>query len=69
MFICEGEVVGMNSYEKEGTKKFYAQVIYVSKIKGYIGKRACSCSVSEDYKIGSKVRVADDFFRPQILEN
>lgn len=69
MFICNGEVVGMNSYEKDGERKYYAQVVYVSKINGYSGKRAVSCKVSNDYKLGSKVKVADDFRYPQVIEN
>lgn len=69
MFICVGEVVGMNSYEKDGERKFYAQVVYPSKINGYSGKRAVSCKVSSDYKLGTKVKVADDFRYPQVIEN
>lgn len=68
MFICEGEIVGMNTYEKDGKSNFYAQVIYQSKMNSYTGKRACSCKVSQNYKIGSKVEVADDFRFPSIIE-
>lgn len=68
MYICEGEIIGMNSYVKDGSANYRAQVVYVSKINGYTGKRAVSCPVSKDYKVGSKVEVADDFRYPQIIE-
>lgn len=68
MFICKGEVIGMNSYVKDDQRNYYAQVIYESKINGYTGKRAVSCRVSKDYKVGTKVDVADDLRYPQVLE-
>ena len=68
MFICEGEIVGMRQYTKDGNTRYYAQVVFVSKINGYTGKRACACPASQAYKIGTKVEIADDFQYPQILE-
>lgn len=68
MYICVGEVIGMNSYEKDGETKFYAQFTYETQLKGYKGKRACSCKVSKEYKIGDKVEIADDFRFPSIIE-
>ncbi|MBO7735705.1 MAG: hypothetical protein J6S67_24270 [Methanobrevibacter sp.] len=68
MFICDGKVVGFRSYEKNGQKKTYVQVVYKSKIDGYVGERACACLAVKSYKIGDPVKVADDFMRPEIIE-
>ena len=68
MFICNGEIVGFNQYQKDGQTVFYAQVVFETKMSSYTGKRVATCRVSSAPKIGAKVQVTDDFKYPQILE-
>lgn len=69
MFICNGKVVGFRKYkDKQGQDKCYVQVVYTSKIEGYVGERACACKAVKNYKVGDTVKVADDFMQPQLIE-
>ena len=68
MYICEGKVVGMNHYVKDGKDNYFAQIEYKSKMLSYNGFRCVSCRVSSDVKLGSSVRVLDDLMRPQVVE-
>ena len=68
MYICVADVLGIKEYEKDGRKQRYLQIAYDSKQSGFTGKRVAACKVEGDYKLGSKVKVADDFMRPQIIE-
>ena len=69
MFICNGKVVGFRKYkDKTGVDRCYVQIVYDSKIDGYVGQRACACRALKAYKVGDTVKVADDFMQPQIIE-
>lgn len=68
MHICEGKVVGLNQYVKDGKHNFFAQIEYKSKMESYTGLRCVSCRVSNDVKVGTTVRVLDDLLRPQVVE-
>lgn len=69
MYICDGQIVGFNQYQKDGSTVYYAQVVFDTKMNSYTGKRVASCRVSSAPKVGDKVKVTDDFRFPQILES